>query len=34
MEKKDRISYEEALRLLSVAEVNVLDLVEQGYTSK
>jgi DNA-binding CsgD family transcriptional regulator len=27
------ISYEEALRILSVAEVNVLDLVEQGYTS-
>ena len=27
------ISYEEALRILSVAEVKVLDLVEQGYTS-
>jgi DNA-binding CsgD family transcriptional regulator len=33
MEKNERISYEEALRLLSVAEVKVLDLVEQGYTS-
>jgi len=28
------ISYEEALRILSVAEVKVLDLVEQGYTNK
>jgi len=27
------ISYEEALRIFSVAEVKVLDLVEQGYTS-
>jgi len=27
------ISYEVALRILSVAEVKVLDLVEQGYTS-
>jgi DNA-binding CsgD family transcriptional regulator len=34
MEKDERISYEEGLKLLSVAEANVLDLVEQGYTSK
>ena len=27
------ISYEVALRIFSVAEVKVLDLVEQGYTS-
>jgi DNA-binding CsgD family transcriptional regulator len=33
MENKDSLSYEEALKILSVAEVRVLGLVEKGYTS-
>lgn len=34
MEKNEKISYEEALRILSVAEVRVLELVERGNTNK
>jgi len=33
MESKKPERYEEALKILSVAEVKVLDLVEQGYTN-
>lgn len=33
MENKKPLSYEDALKILSVAEVRVLELVERGYTS-
>ena len=33
MENEEKLSYEEALKILSVAEVRVLGLVEKGYTS-
>lgn len=33
MENEEKLSYEEALKVLSVAEVRVLGLVEKGYTS-
>jgi DNA-binding CsgD family transcriptional regulator len=34
MESKKPETYEEALKILTVAEIKVLDLVEQGYTSR
>jgi len=33
MEKKEPLIYEEALKILSVAEVRVLELVERGFTN-
>ncbi|MBE9048439.1 helix-turn-helix transcriptional regulator [Pleurocapsales cyanobacterium LEGE 10410] len=33
MVNEEKLSYEEALKILSVAEVRVLGLVEKGYTS-
>jgi DNA-binding NarL/FixJ family response regulator len=34
MENKEKLSYEESLKILSVAEVKVLELVERGFTSR
>ena len=34
MEEKDTFGYVEALKILSPAEINVLDFVQKGYTNK